>query len=126
MKLKVLFLLVCILSLTSCATMKRWFDDKPNEHYRITVTSNTPGLDVFVNNEYMGTTPLTFYSNKAKAKYITVRNGNEHQTLKTKRKTRGSTYWNIAPLYTFLWGFIVDFSTHNNRIYKQHDYHFDL
>lgn len=126
MKQKILLLIASVFMLSSCATMKKWGDDTPNEHYRITVTSNTPGLPVEVDGVVRGNTPYTFYSNKAKAKVITVKNGDEYQTLETKRRTRGATYWNFAPLYTFIWGFIVDYGTHNNRIYKQHDYHFDL
>lgn len=117
---------ICAMSLSSCATMAKWMDNKPSKHYRLSVTSNTKGLPVYVGEELKGYTPLTFYSNKAKVKYITVRNGEEYQTIKTKRRSRRSVYSNFIPLYTFIWGFAVDYGSGNHRIYKEHDYHFNL
>lgn len=123
-------LIICCLS--SCATMTRWFDsyDKNHEMYTVTIKSRTKGLPVYYSNDgkerLAGYTPCELYSDKAKIKYITVKNGDVYQTVKLKRRGRKSTYWNFVPYYTFIWGYFVDQHSGRGRTYSDKEYYVDL
>ncbi len=98
--------------------------------YTVTIDSHTRGLPVYYTENgierFAGSTPCKIYSDKAKIKYVTIKNGDIYQTLSLKRKDRLSTYWNFVPFYTFLWGYVVDKSTSRSRIYGQKKYYVDL
>lgn len=123
--------LVCI-SFSSCATMTRWLDspEKNKKMYTVTIDSKTPKLMVYTTENgidiFQGTTPCDIYSDKAKIKYVTVRNGDIYQTVSLKTKLRTSTYWNFVPYYTWIWGFFVDRATRRSVVYSQKDYYVDM
>lgn len=96
----------------------------------VTIASRTRGLPVYCTENGVerlaGFTPCEIYSDKAKIKYVTVKNGEIYQTISLKRKDRGSIYWNFMPMYTFVWGYFVDKGTGRSRIYSQKEYFVDL
>lgn len=135
MKKLLLQIVLCVItcaSLSSCATMTRWCDssEKNRKMYTVNVKSRTPGLMVYYTEDgierFAGTTPCRVYSDKAKLKYVTVRNGDIYQTVKLKTKPRTSTYWNFFPMHTFIWGFFVDQGTGRGKTYSQKEYYVDM
>lgn len=129
---KLMTLIVCVTSLSSCATMTRWTDsgEKNKKMYTVRIDSKTQGLPVYCtengNERLLGFTPCYVYSDKAKINYITVKNGEEYQTVKLKTKPRASSYWNFVPMHTWIWGYFVDLGTRQGVIYGQKDYYVDL
>lgn len=130
--LKILVLSVVCIIFTGCATMTRWFDsnEKNKRMYTVRIDSRTRGLPVYYTDKgverFVGYTPCTLYSDKAKIHYVTVKNGDVHQTVTLKREGRLSTYWNFVPYYTFIWGYFVDQGTGRGRVYGQKDYYVDM
>jgi hypothetical protein len=130
--LKPLVFIVSAILLSSCATMTRWTDttEKNKKMYTVHINSKTRGLQVCwtENGEerILGYTPCDVLSDKAKIKYITVKNGEEYQTVELKTKARTSTYWNFAPFHTFIWGYFVDICSRRGLIYGQKDYYVDF
>ena len=129
--LKLLLIVFCLLQ-TSCATMTRWFDssEKNQRMNTVYIDSKTKGLPVYYTEDgierFVGLTPCKLYSDKAKIKYVTVKNGDIYQTIALKRKDRGSIYWNFFQMHTFIWGYFVDKGTGRSRIYGQKEYFIDL
>ena len=130
--LKLTIMVICMLSLSSCATMTRWFDSpsKNNEMYTVYIDSKTKGLPVYT-HQYgaplkVGTTPCRIYSDRAKVKYVTVENAGTFQTVKLDRKPRKSSYWNFVPYYTWIWGYFVDQGTGRGKTYGRKTYYVDL
>ena len=129
--IRVLLSVACV-SFTGCATMTGWCDSgtKRKEMRTVTIASRTRGLPVYYTENGVerlaGFTPCEIYSDKAKIKYVTVKNGEIYQTLSLKRKDRGSIYWNFMPMYTFVWGYFVDKGSGRSRIYSQKEYFVDL
>lgn len=129
---KLLALIVCAISFSSCATMTRWTDstEKNKKMYTVHINSKTRGLPVYCTENgtvrLLGHTPCNVYSDKAKIKYITVKNGEEYQTVKLKIKPRTSTYWNFVPYYTWIWGYFVDRGSRRGLTYGQKDYYIDF
>lgn len=129
---KVLLFIVCAISFSSCATMTRWTDsnEKNKRMYTVNIDSKTRGLPVYYTENgterLLGFTPCNVYSDKAKIKYVTVKNGEEYQTVKLKTKARTSTYWNFVPYYTWIWGYFVDLGTRRGLTYSQKDYYIDF
>lgn len=124
--------LIIGLSFTSCATMTRWFDEpeKQKQLYSVKINSATKGLPIYSTEDgrerLLGYTPCWIYSDKAKIKYITVKNGEIYQTLSLQRKDRASIYWNFFPSYTFIWGYFVDKGTSRSRVYSKKEYYVNL
>lgn len=129
---KLLVAIIVSVSFSSCATMTRWSDssEKNKKMYTVYIRSKTPGLMVYTTengiDHFQGTTPCRIYSDKAKIKYVTVRNGEVYQSVPLKTKLRTSTYWNFAPFHTWLWGFFVDRGTRRSVVYGQKDYYIDM
>lgn len=135
MKNFILRVLLCIIvasCFSSCATMTRWFDstEKNRGMYTVTIKSKTKGLPVYVTEDgierKVGNTPCHIYSDKAKIKYVAVKNGDIYQTVKLKRKDRPSIYWNFFPMYTWIWGYFVDKGTSRGRMYADKEYYVDM
>lgn len=137
MKKKIIQLLTCVLvciSLSSCATVNRWFDStqKNKRMYTVKITSKTPGLMVFTTEKgverYVGTTPCYIYSDRAKIKYVTVKRGDIYQTVPLKTRPRPSSYWNFAPwpMYNWIWGFFLDQATGRGKEYSQKEYYIEM
>ena len=131
---KLVSIIVCVLSLSSCATMTRWFDSNEKNHkmYTVCIDSKTRGLPVYCiengNERLLGFTPCKVYSDKAMIKYVTVRNGEEYQMVKLKTKPRKSAYWNFVPWpgYNWSWGFFLDKGTRRGLTYSQKEYYVDF
>lgn len=130
--LKLFVAIIVSVSFSSCATMIRWCDttEKNQKMYTVNIRSKTPGLMVYTTengiDQFQGTTPCRIYSDKAKIKYVTVRNGEVYQTVHLKTKLRTSTYWNFVPWYTWIWGFFVDLGTRCSVVYGQKDYYIEM
>ncbi len=130
--LKLAALIICVISLSSCATMTRWTDstEKNQRMYTVRIDSKTRGLPVYYtdkgNERFLGYTPCSVYSDKAKIKYVTVKNGEEYQTVALKTKQRTSIIWNFVPYYTFIWGYFVDLGTRRGLTYSQKEYYVDF
>lgn len=96
----------------------------------VIIDSRTKHLPVYYTENgvehILGFTPCEIYSDKAKIKYVTVRNGDVYQTISLKRKDRNSIYWNFFPMHTFVWGYFVDKGTGRSRIYSQKEYFVDM
>lgn len=129
---KLLFFIILSTCCTSCATFMHWCDSDTKQHemYTVYIDSKTKGLPVYVTYDdseiLYGKTPCRIYSEKAKIKYVTVKNGDIYQTITLKRKDRLSTYWNFIPMHTFVWGYFVDKGSSNSRMYSQTSYYVDL
>jgi hypothetical protein len=112
--------------------MTRWSDstEKNKRMYTVRIDSKTSGLPVYCtvkgNERLLGLTPCNIYSDKAKIKYVTVKNGDEFQTVKLRTKLRISCYWNFLPYYTWIWGYIVDRFSRTGLTYAQKEYYVDL
>lgn len=124
-KFNVSIIVLCLLigfTCNSCATLFSRSSEVP----ALTITSSVPNADVYINGKYVGTTPYSHFSDRYDVKKITVKKyGYKSQTQKP-RKISNWTYCNWIPLYTFLWGFIVDLNTNHCYHYKSDTFHFEL
>jgi len=129
---KLASIIVCAIFLSSCATMTRWTDSsaKNQQMYTVRINSKTRGLPVYCiekgKERLLGVTPCNIYSDKAKIKYVTIKNGEVYQTVKLNTKPRTSTYWNFVPWYTWIWGYFVDLGSRRGLTYGQKEYYVDF
>lgn len=119
--------IVAMFSLSSCCTTSHLLGlDSSDNH--LFIDSKTPGLNVYLNDKFVGNTPYRYDGTKANIKKITVTNGNYSETQKTERKNKGSIYWNFVPfpMYNWIWGYFVDRLNGTGRKYDINTYHFNF
>ena len=127
-----LFSIICVCMFSSCATMKRWSDspEKNEKMYTVFIDSRTKGLPVYYTEKGVekiaGVTPCYIYSDKAKIKFVTIKNEDVYHTMPLKTKLRTSTIWNVLPGPLFIWGFFADGISGRSVVYSQKEYFVDL
>lgn len=115
-----------VLQLSSCCTLGD-FMGLSNKDNSLSIESSVPDAEVYINGAYVGKTPYQHKGAKANVKKITVKKyGYKDQTIKVKRKNKGSIYWNFVPGWTFIYGYFVDKGTGCGTKYKENYYHFNM
>ena len=114
------------LTFSSCATIFCTKKDVP----ALTITSNVPDADVYINGKYVGKTPYSHFGDgkKCDAKKIMVKKEGYKSQTEKPRKLSGWAYVNFIPwpLYNWIWGYFLDRSKTKCWKYKQDVYYFEL
>lgn len=121
---KLILVCICLLSLTSCATIMCTQAEVP----ALTINSTPSGAEVYLNGRFVGNTPYSHFGTEADVKKITVKKaGYESQSLKP-RKLNGWAYVNFLPwpMYNFIWGYFVDRAQAKCWSYTQDVFYFNL
>lgn len=121
-----ILLIVATWTLNSCCTLSR-VCGMAEDAVPLAIESSVPNANVYIKGKYVGQTPCSYFGTRANVKKIKVtKDGYKDLTLKTKRKNKGSIYWNFVPMYTFIWGYVVDIANGNGKKYIQDSYYFNL
>lgn len=121
-------LAICLATLliSSCCTLCDCMG-LSNKDNSLSIESSVPDAEVYINGSYVGRTPYQHKGTKANVKRITVKKeGYKDQTVKVKKKDKGSIYWNFFPSWTFIYGYFVDKATGCGTKYKEHYYQFNM
>lgn len=115
-----------ILLFSSCCTLGDCMG-LSNKDNSLSIESSVPDAEVYINGSYVGRTPYQHKGTSANVKRITVKkDGFKEQTMKVKRKAKGSIYWNFYPSFTFIYGYFVDRANGCGMEYTEHYYHFNM
>lgn len=94
----------------------------------LTITSNVPDADVYLNGKYVGTTPYSHFGEKCDVKKITVKkSGYKDKTIKPRKLTKWA-YANFIPypMFNWIWGYFLDRSKSECWYYKRDTFYFVL
>lgn len=110
----ILFLLIscfCASTLSSCGSIMTCLKERERAP-ALTITSNVPDADVYINGKYVGKTPYSHFgeSNFCDVKKIKVCKDGYKSESKNPRKLNGWAYVNFVPypLWNWIWGYFYD------------------
>lgn len=125
--LKFFLLCFCTFSLSSCGTILCSYQGKPPA---LTITSNVPNANVYINGKYVGKTPYSYFgeSDFCEVKKIEVRKEGYKSKSENPRKLSGWAYVNFVPypMVNWIWGYFVDRKQAKCWKYKKEVFNFDL
>ena len=113
-----------LLIINSCGTVFCTQNEVP----ALTITSNVPDAEVYLNGKYVGTTPYNHFGDKCDVKKITVRKeGFKDQSINPRKLSKWA-YANFIPypLANCIWGYFLDRSKSKCWTYKSDTFDFQL
>lgn len=115
--LKIIALFLSVAMVSSCATIL-------SKKQEVTVTSDVYGAKVYKGKKYVGTTPLTFKTKKAKSTFTVEHPDYGRQTINTDVDIRWNTLWNY--FNGFFPGWFIDLACGTCQKYASTNYFISL
>ena len=121
--LTVILFIVTTMLLSSCGTIFLTQNEVP----ALTIESNVPNAEVYLNGKYVGITPYSHFGEKCDVKKITVKKKGYKEKSVNPRKLNSCAYLNfLLPTPAFIWGYFVDKSKPKCWYYKSDTFYFQL